>query len=94
MTDLTKVRLIIPDHIMMRELDGEAVLLNVDTETYFGLDEVGTRMWRLLADTGSFTDTRAALLEEFEVEASVLDQDLNRIIGEMVNRGLLVVDEG
>ena len=38
----------VPDGVMIRELDGEAVILNVNTEHYFGLDEVGTRIWMVL----------------------------------------------
>ena len=37
-----------PGHVLVRELEGESVLLNLDSEAYFGLDEVGTRMWAVL----------------------------------------------
>ena len=41
-------RLTVPEHVASRDLDGELVLLNYDSETYFGLDEVGTRIWEVL----------------------------------------------
>ncbi len=37
-----------PSHVLVRYLDKESVLLNLETEQYFGLDETGTRMWQLL----------------------------------------------
>ena len=40
----------IPDEVIFRELDGEAVILNLDTGIYFGLDAVGTRIWRLIEE--------------------------------------------
>ena len=38
----------VPDDVLMRELDGESVLVHLDSEACFGLDDVGTRMWALL----------------------------------------------
>ena len=42
-------RITVPEHVLMRELEGESVLLNLDSERYFGLDETGTRMWSVLS---------------------------------------------
>jgi len=41
-------RVIVPEHVLVRVLDKESVLLNIETERYFGLDETGTRMWQLV----------------------------------------------
>jgi len=43
----------IPAHVLVRQLAGESVLLNLQTERYFGLDEVGTRMWTHLTSSVS-----------------------------------------
>jgi hypothetical protein len=40
----------INDDVVFRELEGEAVLLNLETGVYFGLNEVGTRIWSLLQE--------------------------------------------
>jgi len=42
--------IIIPDDVLFRELDGEAVLLNLKTGIYFGLNPVATRMWQLIVE--------------------------------------------
>ncbi len=49
-------RVAAPRHVLVRALDRESVLLNLETERYFGLDEVGTRMWQLLNPGYAFTD--------------------------------------
>ena len=46
MVELT-MRAIVPAHVLIRHLEGESVLLNLDSERYFGLDATGTRMWQL-----------------------------------------------
>ena len=47
MIEATK-RVVVPPHVLIRYLDGESVLLNLESERYFGLDATGTRMWELV----------------------------------------------
>ena len=49
----TAMRYRIPEDVVSREVGGEAVLLNLATGTYFGLDGVGTEIWNLLAREGT-----------------------------------------
>lgn len=78
-----------PDHVLVRELEGEAVLLNLETETYFGLDEVGTRVWTELA-AGASVDAACETLErEFEVEPCELRADIEKLVSELLGSGLL-----
>ena len=78
-----------PDHVVMRELEGEAILLNLETETYFGLDEVGTRIWTELVASPDVERACEVLQEEFDVEPSVLRGDVERLAAELVETGLL-----
>lgn len=75
----------------MRDLQGEAVILNLDSECYFGLDEVGTRMWAALTtstDVGSAIET---LLAEFDVEPDRLQEDLAEFVESLSAAGLVRV---
>lgn len=58
----------IANDIVFRDLAGEAVILNLATGTYFGLDEVGTRIWHLLTQHGSTDQIIPALLAEYAVD--------------------------
>ncbi len=82
-----------PAHVLVRELQGESVLLNLDSETYFGLDEVGTRMWAVLTTAPSIQVAYEALLAEYAVEPEVLRKDLEALVGELMERGLLDLTE-
>jgi Coenzyme PQQ synthesis protein D (PqqD) len=82
----------VSQNTLYRDVQGEAVLLNLDTGEYFGLDEVGTRIWHLIVEKGDLGAVEAAMLEEFAVEAPVLATDLRRIVGELVAKRLLEVE--
>ena len=94
MVNWNEQRLTAPEHVMFRELDGEAVLLNLQNEMYYGLDEVGTRMWTLLTTSDSVQAAMDAMLEEFDVTPEILEQDVAKMIKELQTNGLLeTVDE-
>lgn len=78
-----------PEHVLVRELEGEAILLNLETETYFGLDEIGTRIWAELVVSESVEGASEALQGEFDVEPNVLRRDVERLVTELVEKGLL-----
>jgi hypothetical protein len=82
-------RLRVPSSVLMQELSGESVLLNLDTERYFGLDAVGTRMWTALTQASTLQDAYASLLDTFEVEPDRLARDLETLVDELVRNGLL-----
>jgi hypothetical protein len=81
----------VPPDILFHELSGEAVLLNLETGKYFGLDEVGTRMWLLLTEHSNLLPAYQALLQEYEVEEDQLQTDLIHLVDELALHGLLLV---
>jgi hypothetical protein len=82
-----------PADVMFREVAGQSVLLNLKSECYFGLDEVGTRIWSLLSECGSIQATYEALLAEYDAAPEVLRRDLLELIGKLAEQGLIEVCE-
>jgi hypothetical protein len=84
-------RVMVPAHVLVRHLDGETVLLNLETEKYYGLDETGTRMWELVTHQPNIETAYGELTEEFEVEPDVLRNHLADLLGQLIENGLLKV---
>lgn len=82
----------ISDDVVFRDLAGEAVILNLATGTYFGLDEVGTRIWHVLAEHGSKDKVIEVLLGEYEVEEGQLRSDVDHLIQQLSDKGLVTTD--
>jgi hypothetical protein len=80
-----------PAHVLVRVLDRESVLLNLETEQYFGLDETGTRMWELVTASPNIDAAYRELLAEFDVEPEMLRSNLTELLGRLVDNGLLQV---
>jgi hypothetical protein len=86
-------RISVGENVLFRELAGEAVLLNLATGKYYGLDEVGTRMWSLLTQHGRVEPAYQALLDEYDVTEDQLRQDLLRLVDDLAAHQLLQVHE-
>ena len=81
----------VPPHVLVRFLDNEAVLLNLDSERYFGLDQTGTRMWQLATAAPSIDVAYQQLLAEYDVAPEQLLEHLRDLLGSLVEHGLLEV---
>ena len=77
--------------VVFKELRGEAVLLDLASGIYFGLDEISTRIWQLLTSHGSLRRAFDGILAEYDVEPDRLRGDLIAFVGELTRRRLLTV---
>ena len=75
--------------VLRKDLGDEAILLDLATETYFGLNAVGKRLFELLTTTPSIRHALSALAAEYDVPAGELERDARALIDELVERGLL-----
>jgi hypothetical protein len=80
-----------PPHVLVRVVDRESVLLNLETEKYFGLDETGTRMWQLITASPSIDAAYRELLAEFDVEPEILKTNLTELLVRLVENGLIQI---
>lgn len=77
------------DSVVSRELEGEAVILNLKTGTYFGLNEVGTRIWALIQEHGSLNKVFEEMQREYEVPPESLETDLLQLVDQLQAKGLV-----
>jgi hypothetical protein len=77
--------------VLIVQLEGESVLLNLNSGCYFGLDEMGTRMWSRLCGAESIQAAFDLLIAEYDVSEELLRRDLYDFISRMVEHGLVEV---
>jgi coenzyme PQQ synthesis protein D (PqqD) len=90
MAELTiNSRVVVPESVIAREVAGETVILDLDSGTYFGLNPTATDMWRAIAAGGSLGDALAIVERAYEVDPTVLRDDLLRLTEQMLRRRLV-----
>ena len=75
------------------DLAGEAAILNIKSGTYYGLDPVGARIWKLIQQPRSVDEVRQTLLDEYEVEPERCERDLLVLLEKLLAEGLIEVKE-
>ena len=94
MTTLTATsRIRIPEHVHVREFDGELVILDLDKGCYFCLDEVGTRVWQLVSGGSTFADAAEQLEREYDTTRARMLEDFLSLGNEWLERGLVQLRE-
>ena len=85
-------RVKIPDDVLISKLQEESVILNLESERYYGLDDVGTRFLAALTTSESIEAAFETLAKEYDVDAEVLRQDLIELIENLSKQGLISVN--
>jgi hypothetical protein len=77
-----------PD-VLYRDLDGQTVILDLSSGHYFGLNEVGTRIWTLMSEGRSVADIVQVLALEFDADAPTIDRDVRDLLATLKSRNLI-----
>ena len=85
-------RVRVPEDVLISNLQDESVILNLNSERYFGLDNVGTRMLTVLSTSNSIEAAYELLLTEYDVDPHLLRRDLMSLIENLVEQGLLAIE--
>jgi len=76
---------------LINQVGGESVLLNLGSEKYYGLDEIGTSMWQALTTSESIQQAYDTLLGEYDVDGEVLRNDMSELIEKLSANGLVEI---
>ena len=87
-------RVTVPNEILISNLQDESVILNLNSESYFGLDNVGTRMLSVLSNSDSIEAAYESLAQEYDVDRQVLRDDLIVLVENLLQQGLVTIEHG
>jgi hypothetical protein len=79
----------IPGGVIHKTVGDEIVLLDLDRGVYYGLDQVGARVWELVEADHTLPDIIDILLEEYEVTRAELERDVTTLLEQLTARGLI-----
>jgi Coenzyme PQQ synthesis protein D (PqqD) len=87
--DFLNMKVHISQDVLSQEINDETVLLDLNSEAYFGLDTTGTRIWQLLQDNKDLRAVHDTMAYEFEVDPEELRKDLIKHLKELEAAGLI-----
>lgn len=75
------------------DLAGEAVILQLADGVYYGLNEVGARVWSLIQEQCSIGEIQSVIEDEYDVDAEQCGEDLQTLLRQLENKGLIVIQK-
>ena len=84
-------KVIFTESVFAQLVDDEMVLLDMESENYFGLDEVGTSIWNAMQENETLEEVFTVLLEQYDVGEEMLKNDLLNFVTKLVDNGLAKV---
>ena len=78
-----------PEHVMFSDMGDESILLNLKTESYHGLDDVGNEMWKALLSSPDVQAAWTALCQQYDAPEDAIRRDLDAFVEHLVTLDLL-----
>jgi len=71
------------EEIVDSNIDGETVMMSIENGKYYGLDDIGSRIWELIEKPVKVSDLIDALLEQFDVDRKTCERDVLKFLNEL-----------
>jgi hypothetical protein len=80
-------------HQVSSDLGGEVAILDLDAGMYYGMDEVGARIWELVQEPRLVEEIQAVILDEYEVDPATGKRDVLVLLQQLTDNGLVEVQD-
>jgi len=85
--------IVVAEGVLASDFGAEQVILNLRDGVYYGLEDVGARIWQLLRRPTTVPAIREILVREFDVEPERCERDLLALLADLAARGLVTITE-
>jgi Coenzyme PQQ synthesis protein D (PqqD) len=75
-------------------LAGEAIVLDIKSGRYFGMQEVGALIWSMLEKPRTVGEIREAIMSEYEVDQETCEHELTSFLHQMESAALIEIENG
>ena len=81
--------IIVENNVLFQEIGGEVVLLDIESGEYYGLNEVGSRIWTLIQEGQGASGILSTMLKEYDVSEKLLASDIEQFLFKLQAKGII-----
>lgn len=81
------------EEIVASDIDGETVMMSVENGKYYGLDDIGSRIWKLIEKPIKVSDLIDTLLKKYNVGRETCEKDVLKFLNQLIDDRILQVHE-
>lgn len=75
------------------EIDGDVVLMNLDNNEYYSMDNIGSTIWKMLEEPKTIAEILEQLMEIYDVSAETCEKDTMKFLNQLLDKKIIVADE-
>jgi hypothetical protein len=75
--------------VLAAEVNGEIVMMSVEQGRYFGLDDIGSDIWKRIEPPCSFATLIEGLVVDYEADRATIMTDVQNLLGHMVEHDIV-----
>ena len=75
--------------VLTAEVDGEVVMMSIEQGRYFGLDDIGTDIWKRLDTPCSFAELINRLAGDYDADRATIAADVRALLGRMAEQDVV-----
>lgn len=87
--DTNNQAITVGNSVLFQEVGGEVVLLDIESGEYYGLNEVGSRIWTLIQEERTESGILSTMLKEYDVSEFVLASDIKQFLTKLQAKGII-----
>lgn len=81
------------ENALATTIDGESVILHKEAGKYYGLNEVGTFIWKLIQQPRSVEEVCQEILSEYDVARETCRNDVKNVVVDLAEKDLVHLDD-
>src|SRR6202043_2619463 len=75
--------------VLSAEVDGEIVMMSIEQGRYFGLDDIGSDIWKRIEQPCSFASLIDRLAADYEADRATIAADVQALLGRMASQDVV-----
>ncbi len=80
------------EEIVASDIDGETVMMSVENGKYYGLDDIGSRIWELIERPVKVSDLNNTLIERYDIDRETCERDVLKFLNGLDDDRILAVE--
>lgn len=81
------------DNSIESTIDGDIVLMNLDNNEYYSMDDIGSAIWNMLNEPRSINSLIEELMKQYKVDREVCAKDTMKFLEQLYDKGIIKINE-
>ena len=75
--------------VLTAEVDGEIVMMSIERGHYFGLDDIGSDIWKRIEPPCSFAALVDRLVADYDADRAIIASDVQALLARMAEQDIV-----